>query len=495
MPEANTLLRDQGVHCPICGYNLTGAASSRCSECGASIEPGDLIDPLHWTSGKRAAGVIACLVCAAASLIGLFFLMRGQRRLVLWDGLEVVAVGVASAGHVGLAALLLTRGVQRPSSRDEAARLILFAGIVSVAMGVVAALPMLQPRMVQGVRVASLMEFALTAALFVMPGAGLLLLRALIVIGHGAPTWTREQATRVLGRDAAASFVVDVIGEFSPRQVQVVLRPGDPLDPERQQIIERHWEAELAIASAEQRVLYDGALLGVRAFETRGGVLKLTLAPTSYKEFLATNLDRAARPFASTGAFRSDALGVSALPVTSDGFLVLGLRGRGVAFHAGWVHLIGGMAEPSDVRADGAIDLFASVIREACEELSVRPDEVTDATATAIVRDVSIMQPELIFACTLITPSNELERRLIATKSNSEHERLIFVPDEPDDVARFLRSQDRLTPVAQAALLLHGKRDWSSTWYERQSLLLFGDLPKAPSAVEAAAAAHSFSNS
>lgn len=487
MPDANTPLCDRGVHCPACGYNLTGASSSRCSECGTSIEPGDLIDPLHWTPGKRAAGVLACVVCGVGSLIGLFFLMRGQGRLVLWDGLEVVAVGVASAGHVGLAALVLTRVDQRPSSRDEAARLILFAGVVSVVMGVVAALPMLQSRTVQGVRVASLLEFALTAALFIMPGAGLLLLRALIVIGRGAPTWSREQAMRVLGRDSAVPFVVDVFGEFSAQQVSVTLRSADPFDLEERRAIERHWEAELAIASAEHRVLYDGALLGVRAMEAVDGTLKLTLAPTSYKEFLATNLDRAARRMATGGAFRSDALGVSALPVTRDGWLVLGLRGRGVAFHAGWVHLIGGMAEPSDVRADGAIDLFASVIRELCEEFSVHGGEVADVTATAMVRDVSIMQPELIFACAITAPRAELERRFSAATVDGEHEQLILVRDEPDDVAQFLSSRDRLTPIAQAALLLHGRRHWGSAWFERQSLLLFGDLPKMPSAAGPAA--------
>ena len=58
-----------------------------------------------------------------------------------------------------------------------------------------------------------------------------------------------------------------------------------------------------------------------------------------------------------------------------------------------------------------------------------------------------------------------------------EHARLEHCEDLPDATCPFTKYGEHITPVAIAALLLHGRASWGADWYETTCYLLFSDLP------------------
>jgi 8-oxo-dGTP pyrophosphatase MutT (NUDIX family) len=170
-------------------------------------------------------------------------------------------------------------------------------------------------------------------------------------------------------------------------------------------------------------------------------------------------------------------LGISSTVMTRDGFLVFGRRGDRVAFHAGHLHTFGGLLEPSDRNTSGRFDVFGAAIRELVEELGVRRDEVVEFLVTGLVRDRSILQPELLFEANLTLSRAELTARFDPTLPGQEHTGLEFVHDEPEATVAFLRRSTPVAPVAAAAMLLHGRHAWGADWYEQSCYVLYGELP------------------
>ena len=157
----------------------------------------------------------------------------------------------------------------------------------------------------------------------------------------------------------------------------------------------------------------------------------------------------------------------------------MGRRSDRVAYHRGFLHLFGGMLEPGDRTApppNGDFDLAGSIARELREELGLEASELRDMTIVGIVRDLSIHQPELILDAPVTLNRKELGERFGA-KADGEHTGIEFLHDDPDAAVSFLRTVPRMTPVAQAGVLLHGRCDWGDAWYEQACYVLYGDVP------------------
>ena len=158
----------------------------------------------------------------------------------------------------------------------------------------------------------------------------------------------------------------------------------------------------------------------------------------------------------------------------SDYVLVLGRRGEKVAFHSGHLHTFGGLVELTDRRPDGTYDVFGAMIRELREEAGVEPGEIRDLSIIALVRDRDILQPELIFEAVLDVTSKELLSRFDASAPGQEHTALQLVFSEPDAILPFLSRSAPVAPVAEAALLLHGRESFGQDWYEQTCFVLYG---------------------
>lgn len=475
--------------CPECDYNLTGAPGDRCPWCGWEIDV-DALVAAHRKGGsvRRVTIAIAAATIAAATLIAAISLSRvPQARLSLLDGIAVLSVGIAVMGHAGLAFIAGLSGKHWPLRAGTAAKLLRFAGWISILGGIVGGASLLQaaptPRFVRGVQVNGVFEFVLAGCLYALPGFMLLGLRLVSV--RESP---RSKRRKPPADHTAAPFVIEAIGPFAATSLtQTWTARRRETTAAIEERIARTWETQSALAELDGRRLYNGDLVRMTRAGVRGDALHLELGPTCYRDFLGTNLYAAQITRQLGPEFLADALGISATVVTRDGFLAYGRRNHSVAFHAGFLHTFGGLVEKSDLRAGDICDIVGAIHRELDEELHLSANDLRDTVVTGLVRDRTILQPELLFDVATNLSRRELVDRFNTIVEGQEHAAIEFVADEPDSIVPFLRKTAPVAPIAAAAMLLHGKIAWGEGWYEQACYVLYGDLPESLKPTHAAA--------
>ena len=261
-------------------------------------------------------------------------------------------------------------------------------------------------------------------------------------------------------------FFLDVVGRYGPEDVTVEWRgaartPAPPVD----QLIEQTWQQQTALAVRTNRRLFNGSLCRLHDCAASGKSLHLTLGPVDFKTFLATNLTHAHLRYQYGPEILGDALGVSASLMTADGFLLLGRRSQQVFYHAGRIHPIGGVVEPSKEPGTPPCP-FRSMIGELTEETGLEPSRVRETVCLGMVRDKHIVQPELIFDVAVDADVAELRRGAQNARDRMEHVELLHVRNHPSSVIAFIEANtEDLTGIALASLLLHGLRHWGTGWF------------------------------
>lgn len=265
----------------------------------------------------------------------------------------------------------------------------------------------------------------------------------------------------------ALPFEILAVGRYPPERIKVTYRDVPrPTTPALDAAIADEWDRRLALAQHNGQSLYDGKLVRYLAHEQHAGWFALQTAPTCYRDFVGTNLYNNHRLAEFGWAAFANPIGTTAILRTADDFLVLGRRSPRVAFHAGFVHTIGGTLEQVDLRADNTVDVFASVGRELEEEVGARSEDLTDLTCVGLVRDRFIHQPELLFDATTRLTLSELILRARTAPGADEHCGLVALSAERSSVVPFLLQHERVAPVAAAALVLLGMRFWGSAWFD-----------------------------
>jgi len=485
VPQPSIAPVEQALHCPECDYCLTGAPGDRCPWCGWEIDVDVLVAMRAQSGHARRLGVAAtALVVGVGSLVALASRLLQPHAMSKWDALMVLAVFSASGGHLALGVQALLSVGHWPMRPRSLAEILRFAGYLSIILGVLGARSVFEavptPRIVRGVQVNGVLEYAILALLLAMPGCALLVLRMVSFRAAGGPWRTGRSRRGAVGFDtsAAAPFFIEFVQRFTRDQLsQTWSTAPRPTTPAIEESIARTWETELALAREGQGLLYNGDLIRLVEARATPAQLHLELGPTCYRDFLGTNLHNTATVLRVGEHYLANPLGISSTVMTRDGFLVYGRRGSRVSFHAGHLHTIGGLLEASDRDADGRCDVFGAAIRELTEELGVRKDEIVEIIIAGLVRDRNILQPELLFEATLALCRAELSARFDPTLPDQEHTGLEFVHDEPEGTVAFLRRSAPVAPVAAAAMLLHGLGAWGNDWYEQTCYVLFGELP------------------
>ncbi|MCH9003037.1 MAG: hypothetical protein IIC02_10730, partial [Planctomycetes bacterium] len=311
---------------------------------------------------------------------------------------------------------------------------------------------------VTGGMTSGLFEFVLRASLFSLPGWLLLLLRSVSVA-------VVRSATPGASEDSAP-FIVECMQRFDRAHIEQTVTDGAAtLPPALVEYIATYWKAECDKAAKHGHTLHNGKLVRLAQCDVDGSALCFQFEETCFRDFAATNLNLShEKPFVSP-RHRADPLGVSAAIMTSDGFLAWGRRSDRVYFHRRHLQAFGGMLEQDDRVEDGRYDLFGRMARELSEELGVSQDQLATMTVIGLVRDKSILQPELLFDVEVNLTRRELTSRFSPTRSDGEHTAIEFLYDEPEGYLPFLIKTKRVTPVAQATLLLHGRLRWGVEWY------------------------------
>jgi hypothetical protein len=474
------------ILCPECDYNLTGVVGQRCPWCGWEIDVDVLVAQAGAKDGSRRLGVaFAALVVGVGSFVALASLVVRGRNLSVLDGLAVLGVVMAAVGSLALAAIALLHRGRWPMRKGAASDLLLFIAILSLTSGIFGASRFLwdirSPRIVRGVVVNGVLEFAVAAFFFSLPAVLLLALRLLSFRHPRMEAALRQRAPR--GKSSLpseASFTIDFAREYRKEQITQTWTDAQRVStPQIDALIERTWTEQVELATAQGRPLYDGRLVRLVHLQAGPDRLDLTLAPVGFREFLGTNLYNARQVLGVSPHALANPIGISACVAAADHTLILGRRGEAVAFHAGHLHTIGGLIEESDRGSGGLIDFFAAMLRELKEELHVEVSQVREIRLMALIRDLAILQPELIFDISLHLTRKDIRERFNPSAAGQEHSGLEYVFDEPETVIPFLRRAAPVAPVAEAAVLLHGRRAWGQEWYEQTCYLLYGELPPA----------------
>lgn len=275
---------------------------------------------------------------------------------------------------------------------------------------------------------------------------------------------TGANGTHTNTRDCGA-FLLDTMTLYSrPKMVVSWSDEPRPTTPRTDAIIDETWEKQTTLAARDGRLLYNGSLCRLIAYEA-GEQFSMILGPVSYKEFAGTNLFNPTLRYNEGPEVLANAVGVSGNLITPDGYLILAVRSQSVAFHPGLIHPIGGMVEPSPVPGRPP-DPFQTMLDELGEETHVAEESVRAINCLGMARDKKIVQPELLFDIEIDVDVPSMHHNIAIARDRSEHVDLVPVRDTPATVVDFIRNQhDRVAPITLAGLMLHGVHKWGTGWF------------------------------
>jgi len=195
----------------------------------------------------------------------------------------------------------------------------------------------------------------------------------------------------------------------------------------------------------------------LESFERHGDSFHLSLSRTSYKIFLGTNLRNASLADQYGQKILANAIGLSTALISSDGFLMMGRRNASVAYYPSRVHPFAGALEPRD-----PLNIFDEVRRELHEELSLSENDFEQILCTGMAEDLSLRQPEMIFAA-----KSNRTRQQIESQLNYEEHRGVWVSGiDRQSIAVVLAGNEQFTPIARAAILLWGRLEFGDKWFD-----------------------------
>jgi len=279
-------------------------------------------------------------------------------------------------------------------------------------------------------------------------------------------------------RAGGALFSVDFTERLHRSQVNVRWdNRQPPHTPALDAMIEDTWQRHLAVARRTGQLLYNGPMVRLDHWRLDEAVMTLETGPTDYRHFIGTNYGNGDRIDAFGHRTYANPVGISAVPITTDGWMLLGRRRPDLACHGGYLHPIGGTLEPQDRADDGALDVFAAMERELTEELCITSGEIAELVCIGLIRDGEIHQPELVFEAVTTLDRQQILERFDPAAPGQEHSALESCPDRPDAVAPFIGPCHRIAPICVGSILLHGLQAWGRDWFESACHAIMGHSP------------------
>jgi hypothetical protein len=252
-----------------------------------------------------------------------------------------------------------------------------------------------------------------------------------------------------------ADFKLLVVGRFLPGQVRVRWTESTrQVLPQVETLIEQAWQKTISTPGVR---LFDGRVARLESFATDGYTLDIAISPTSYRIVVGTNFANPQLQDEFGESVMANPLGVSTALLTSDGYWMMGRRNRSVAYYPARVHPFAGSLEVRD-----HVDIFDDVRRELREELALSAEHITQIIHVGLACDETLRHPESIF----FTESRLSREQVTQQLDRDEHDAVWSTPATPEHTAAAL-SNDDLTPVARASLLLGGRERFGVEWFER----------------------------
>jgi hypothetical protein len=147
----------------------------------------------------------------------------------------------------------------------------------------------------------------------------------------------------------------------------------------------------------------------------------------------------------------SNALGVHAAVVSSDGKLIVYKRSALVAECPGCYDVCGGHVEPEFDCFEGIPDPFHSIRREIGEEMGIQSEELVSVVCLGLAQNTSTFKPDLIFA----VQARQASSTLLGKPLSDEHANVQALDNNETSIQRFLRRHaTTIAPAGRAALVL-----------------------------------------
>jgi hypothetical protein len=213
-----------------------------------------------------------------------------------------------------------------------------------------------------------------------------------------------------------------------------------------------YWQRLLAQGD---RHLFNGQLFRLEKYRASAEHLELVLGQTCYRDQIYCNAHVQTLAQAHGENVLARGLGVSAMVITSDGYLPLMLRGPHVGEEPGKLDVFGGHAHPDRHLRHGQPDLFAAMVEEMVAELNVAPDDIDENFCCGLVENLRTHKPDLVFEISLHKTREEIARLAADAPEAEEVAELFFIPGEDEALKNFLaRHEHDLTPSAHGTLAL-----------------------------------------
>lgn len=250
-----------------------------------------------------------------------------------------------------------------------------------------------------------------------------------------------------------------VVGAWKPGEIALSWTTNSrPIIPQVEELIELAWQKAMARPGIH---LFDGPMCRLESIDAKPQAMHLSLSKSSYKSYVGTNMANPQLAEQYGDAALANPVGLSALVISSDNYLLLGRRNAQVAYYPSRVHPFAGCMEPSE-----QLDIFDDVRRELIEELSISQRQIQEMLCTGMVRDLSLRQPEFIFAVRVDQTLNQIESHL----DPEEHRGIFSAYATRESIEVALQSDESFTPVGIASLLLWGRIRFGDDWFHTNSI-------------------------
>jgi 8-oxo-dGTP pyrophosphatase MutT (NUDIX family) len=235
---------------------------------------------------------------------------------------------------------------------------------------------------------------------------------------------------------------------LTPQNVRVQWR-SEPLSlpTEMQEDVEQFWD------SLPKEFIFNGALARLDEWLLSGDQLEILLRQSDYRTLLYSNhhVDKIRQRWGDRCLSR--ALGISAVLISSDGYLVFIKRSLAVGEFPGTLDVFGGHIDvPVN---DGAPNIFTAMAQELQEEAGLAPNEY-QLTLIGLIESTPNKKPELIFKAESSLTVQAIEAKVRRARDRREFVGIFTVPNELDQLRAILENErEKWSPSAFGSVCLH----------------------------------------
>lgn len=255
-------------------------------------------------------------------------------------------------------------------------------------------------------------------------------------------------------------FEVMAYGQFNPDQVKVENGNAPIISEALQELIDKDWNARNAKRQQLKQLVLESEskFIFCESPHIEDGKLKLAVALSDFKNFLATRSDQIRRKFPELVA---DIIGTNIILKTSDNKILVVQRSLEAATKPGALSVVGGYADPeTDVDSQGIWAPFKTVTRELQEETGVSAGEVSNMAILGIIDNLASNNPSVIFLAETKLSSSDVKKR------KGEEVIVKFIADDQKEIEKAIFWWAfSPSPTGSAALALLGRQEFGEQWF------------------------------